>query len=347
MARARPQPAKRKRLSVEEIVAGVRGRDRTVLARALTLFESALPEHRSIAEEALQQLLPHSGGSIRLGVSGPPGAGKSTFIERLGGMLIEQGRRVAVLAVDPSSEISGGSLLGDKTRMEQLSRSDQALVRPSPTGLHLGGVAPRTRECIFVCEAAGFDVVIVETVGVGQSEAQVATMVDFFLLLTIAGAGDELQGVKRGVLEWVDAIAVNKADGEDEVRAEAARSELEQALRLLRPAVGGRRPPALACSAITGKGLNEVWATVTGRLDAMRASGELEERRRRQNLRWLNESVDLLLRRRFLAAPGGAELRAKLEDQVAAGEISPAAAARRLVDSLLPPPAGNAGEVKP
>jgi len=336
----KPQPVRRKQLTAAEIVEGVLARDRTVVARALTLIESARPEHRAIAEEALEALLPHAGGAIRLGVSGPPGAGKSTLIERLGKQLLDQGRRVAVLAVDPSSEISGGSLLGDKTRMEALSRSDKALVRPSPTGLHLGGVAPRTRECIFLCEAAGFDVVIVETVGVGQSEAQVASMVDFFLLLTIAGAGDELQGIKRGVLELVDAIAVNKADGDGEVRAQAARSELEQALRLLRPAVDGWRPATLACSAQTGAGVAEVWSTVAERIERLRASGELAERRKKQSVRWFEETFELLLRQRLLASPAMAAARREWMERVASGQATPSAAARLLVDRLLSEPAG-------
>ncbi len=334
----KPQPARRKPLTAAEIVEGVLARDRTVVARALTLIESARPEHRAIAEEALEALLPHAGGAIRLGVSGPPGAGKSTLIERLGTQLLDQRRRVAVLAVDPSSEISGGSLLGDKTRMEALSRSDNALVRPSPTGLHLGGVAPRTRECIFLCEAAGFDVVIVETVGVGQSEAQVASMVDFFLLLTIAGAGDELQGIKRGVLELADAIAVNKADGDGEVRAQAARVELEQALRLLRPSVDGWRPPALACSAQTGVGVAELWSAVVDRFERLRVSGELTERRKKQNLRWFEEIFELLLRQRLLASPEMAAARREWIGRVASGETPPSAAARSLVDRLLPGP---------
>ncbi len=336
----KPHPVRRKQLTAAEIVTGVLARDRSVVARALTLIESAKPEHRAVAEEALDALLPYAGGAIRLGVSGPPGAGKSTLIERLGAQLLDQGRRVAVLAVDPSSEISGGSLLGDKTRMQELSRSDNALVRPSPTGLHLGGVAPRTRECIFVCEAAGFEVVIVETVGVGQSEAQVASMVDFFLLLTIAGAGDELQGIKRGVLELVDAIAVNKADGDGEVRAQAARSELEQALRLLRPAVEGRRPVALACSAQTGAGVAEVWAVVADQIERQRATGQLAERRSRQSLRWFEETFELLLRQRLLASPAMATAREEWIRRVAAGETTPAAAARKLVDRLLFEPNG-------
>ena len=330
-------PAKRIPLTAQQVVDGVLARDRTIAARALTLFESALPEHRAIAEEAMQKLLPHAGGAIRLGVSGPPGVGKSTFIERLGAALLAEGRRVAVLAVDPSSEVSGGSLLGDKTRMEELSRSDQALVRPSPTGLHLGGVAPRTRECIFVCEAAGFDVVIVETVGIGQSEAQVASMVDFFLLLTIAGAGDELQGIKRGVLELADLVAVNKADGDGETRAQAARSQLEQALRLLRSPVDGWRPAVLACSAVTGLGVAEIWRAVVERVESQRTGGALAQRRAQQNVRWFDENLEALLQQRFLSQPGAAAARSELEAQVAAGLTAPSTAARTLLDRLLPP----------
>ncbi|MBI1356703.1 MAG: methylmalonyl Co-A mutase-associated GTPase MeaB [Acidobacteria bacterium] len=332
---ALPAP-RRRELSAAEIVDGVLRRDRAVVARALTLVESSLPRHRALAEDVLASLLPHAGGSIRVGVSGPPGAGKSTFIESLGRLLLGQGRRVAVLAVDPSSEVSGGSLLGDKTRMAELARSERALVRPSPAGLHLGGVAPRTREAILVCEAAGFDVTLVETVGVGQSETQVASMVDFFLLLTIAGAGDELQGLKRGVLELVDAVAVNKADGDGEARARVARDELESALRLLRPEADGRRPTVHVCSAVTGAGVAAIWDTIVARREALQAGGRLEELRRRQSVRWFEQSVDLLLKERFLALPGAAALRAELEEQVAAGRLSPAAAARRIVGTLVP-----------
>jgi len=349
---AGPRPGKRRRLSIGDSVKGVLARDPVVIGQTLTLMESSLEEHRVQAEEVLSQLMPHTGGAVRLGISGAPGVGKSTFIETFGLWLLERGHRLAVLAVDPSSEISGGSVLGDKTRMEGLARAENALVRPSPSGDHLGGVARRTRESILLCEAAGFDVIIVETVGVGQSETQVASMVDFFLLLLIAGAGDELQGIKRGIVELADAIAINKADGDNLSRALRARQQIDSALTLLRPPTEGWKPPALTCSGATGHGIEEIWKSVTEHRALLMEDGRLEARRRHQAQRWFDEAVDDILRARFLQAPG---VRAGLEEMraaVLAGRRSAHEAARAAVEcgftlqgtssqSSSPPPRGD------
>jgi len=251
---------------VDDLVAGLRGGDRRALAQAITLVESTHPDHRVQAEDLLAQLLPATGGALRLGITGVPGVGKSTFIEAFGAHLIDAGRRVAVLAVDPSSQVNRGSILGDKTRMAELARNPAAFIRPSPAGQTLGGVARRTREAMLVCEAAGFDVVIVETVGVGQSETAVAEMADVFVLLLQPGGGDELQGFKRGIMELADLFVITKADGELEAAAARAAAEYQGALGLLRPGRGDGtaspdwRPPVLQCSAVTGSGIPEVWA---------------------------------------------------------------------------------------
>ncbi|HET6521615.1 MAG TPA: methylmalonyl Co-A mutase-associated GTPase MeaB, partial [Geminicoccaceae bacterium] len=259
----------------------VRG-DRRALARAITLIESSRADHQERAERLLEGLLPHTGNAVRVGISGAPGAGKSTFIEALGLRLTRAGgHKVAVLAVDPSSRRSGGSILGDRTRMQELSREPNAFIRPSPAGESLGGVARRTREAALACEAAGFDVVVIETVGVGQSETAVAEMVDTFLLLLAPGAGDELQGIKRGIVELADVVAVNKADGGLRAAAEVARAEYRGALRLLRPATPGWTPPALTCSALTGEGIDGVWRAVLRHRSALEAVGGLEARRAR------------------------------------------------------------------
>ena len=328
-------PQKRRVYTTDEFVSGVLACDRVVLGRAFTLLESARQSDRDQAEELLRRVMPHSGGAVRLAVSGAPGVGKSSFIERLGLHLIETGRRVAVLAIDPSSEISGGSVLGDKTRMLELARSPHALVRPSPSGRHRGGVARRTRELIFLAEAAGFDVVIVETIGVGQSETQAASMVDTFLLLLMPGAGDELQGVKRGVMELVDLVAINKADGDNEQPAELARAQFEQALRMLRPSRDGWRPRVLTCSALTGRGVGAVWQAALDHRAFLDPEGRLAARRRRQDASWFREAVEALLWER-IERRSERDLTA-LEAQVVAGELSAAAAARLAVDAVLPP----------
>ncbi|MCD4750776.1 MAG: methylmalonyl Co-A mutase-associated GTPase MeaB [Thermoanaerobaculales bacterium] len=275
-------------LTITDFLDGIRARDRAVLGRAITLVESNRPEHHKKAQELLTTLLPDTGGAHRVGISGVPGVGKSTFIESFGSRLVDDGHTVAVLAVDPSSSRSKGSILGDKTRMERLSSLDGAFIRPSPTGGSLGGVGRKTRETILLCEAAGFDIVLVETVGVGQSETLVADMVDVFLVLMLSGAGDELQGIKRGILELADIIAVNKADGDNLLAAQRARTEYEGALRIFRPP--GHTPwdpQVVTCSASSGAGLGEIWDLIEEHRRRFRAGGHLETMRSRQRLQWM------------------------------------------------------------
>lgn len=280
-----------RRLSSEEVAYGVLARERSILSKAITLTESSLNAHREIAQEVLQELLPRTGKAIRVGISGVPGVGKSTFIEALGLRLIEHGHRVAVLAIDPSSQRSGGSILGDKTRMAALSLNENAYIRPSPTSGHLGGVTRVTRESLLLCEAAGFDVILVETVGVGQSETVVSEMVDCYLVLMLPGAGDELQGIKKGVLELADIIAVNKADGPGKTEAEHAKAAYQRALSILQPS-SSWKPIALSCSAITGEGLDELWQKVRDHRRQMIDTGELVERRESQRLSWMWSMVE-------------------------------------------------------
>ena len=323
--------------AAEEATAGlaekVRAGDRRALARAITLIESSKPEHATGAESLLEALLPASGNSVRIGISGVPGVGKSTFIERFGLHLVGAGHKVAVLAVDPSSKVSGGSILGDKTRMEELSRHPQAFIRPSPTGgqSHLGGVARRTREAMLACEAAGFDVVIVETVGVGQSETAVAEMVDIFLLLLQPGGGDELQGIKKGIVELADAVIVNKADGDLKPAADRAVAEYYAALGLLRAPNPEWRPPVLKCSALLGEGIAAVWDTVQEHRKIMEASGARAAKRAAQAGAWMWAEISDSLMRRFKADPEVARALESLEREVRAGRTAPTAAARRLV----------------
>ena len=309
----------------------LRGGDRRALARAITLIESTREEHAGEAESLLEALLPASGNSVRIGISGVPGVGKSTFIERFGLHLVEAGHKVAVLAVDPSSKVSGGSILGDKTRMEELSRHPQAFIRPSPAGGTLGGVARRTREAMLTCEAAGFDVVIVETVGVGQSETAVAEMVDIFLLLLQPGGGDELQGIKKGIVELADAVIVNKADGDLKPAAERAVAEYYAALGLLRAPNPEWRPPVLKCSALKGEGIDAVWGTVQRHREIMEASGARAAKRAAQAGAWMWAEISDGLLRRFKAHPEVARALESLEREVRSGRTTPTAAARQLV----------------
>ena len=273
--------------TVDELVDGVLARDRATLGRALTLVESTLSDHRGRAADLLAALLPHAGGAHRVGITGVPGVGKSTFIEALGTQLTASGRRVAVQAVDPTSTVTGGSILGDKTRMQRLANDPDAFVRPSPTAGTLGGVTRTTRETLLVLEAAGFDVVLVETVGVGQSETLVARMVDFFLALMLPGAGDELQGIKKGLLELADMIVVNKADGDNARAARTAARDYSAALRLTHPASASWTPQVVTCSGLTGEGLPGLWTRIEEHREALTASGEWDERRRGQQLAWM------------------------------------------------------------
>lgn len=319
----------------EALAEGVLAGNRRALARAITLIESARADHRREAEALLTRLLPATGRSIRLGISGAPGVGKSTFIESFGRHVIEQGHRIAVLAVDPSSRVSGGSILGDKTRMTELARDERAFIRPSPAGSSLGGVARRTREALLACEAAGFDVVVIETVGVGQSETAVADMVDMFVLLLMPGGGDELQGIKRGIVELADLLLINKADGELAAVAGRTAAEYRHALRLLRPASAAWTPPVLTCSGLTGDGVPAVWEAVERYRSALSATGEIARRRAAQARAWLWTELSESLLATLKAHPGVAERLPVLEEEVAAGRITPSAAAETLLQVYL------------
>ena len=324
-----------RKLTTDEYFEGVRARDRAVLGRAITLVESNRVDDRQRAQELLTVLLPFTGGARRIGITGVPGVGKSTFIESFGLRLVERGHRVAVLAVDPSSSVSKGSILGDKTRMERLGASDDAFIRPSPTGGSLGGVARKTRESILVCETAGYDVVLVETVGVGQSEITVADMVDFFLLLKLAGAGDELQGIKRGILELADLISINKADGGNLEAARRAQTEFQRALEILRPAgEGGWSPLVVTSSGHTGEGLDEIWGIVDEHHELFSANGELERRRRDQLLGWMWSLVDEGLRSAIREQPQVAGMLVTLEEDVLSRLTTPTAAAEMILKAF-------------
>jgi LAO/AO transport system kinase len=320
-------------LTADDYEQGVKGGDVAVLARALTLIESNSPRHQPLAEEVLTRLLPHTGRSVRVGITGAPGVGKSTFIDVLGLHLVHRGLRVAVLAVDPSSGISGGSILGDKTRMARLAAEPAAFIRPSPAAGTLGGVGRKTRESMLLCEAAGYGVALIETVGVGQSETVVADMTDCFLALMLPGAGDELQGIKRGLLELVDVIAVNKADGPTQAAAKLAAQQYWLALESL----SGRcaDPPAvLTCSALEGTGVDAVWAAVERRHGRLETGGELAERRKRQNLRWLWALVEDQFLQATRTHPAVQAIRANLERDVLAGTLPAAVAARRILEAF-------------
>ena len=325
----------RKLPSVEQLVEGVHAGNRALLARAITLAESTRADHQRLAGEVLTALMPHTGNAVRVGITGMPGVGKSTFIESLGTHLTESGQRVAVLAVDPSSSRSGGSILGDKTRMARLARNPDAYIRPSPTSGTLGGVASRTREAMLLCEAAGYDVVLVETVGVGQSELMVAGMTDTFVVLMLSGAGDELQGIKRGLMELADVLAVNKADGDNEIAARRAASTYRGALRLLHPADAVWKPQVLTCSGLKGHGVPEVWDTVQLHRQTLEAAGALAERRAKQQLDWMWRMVDERLQTVFRDHPNVREGLPGIEAAVRSGGLPATRAATELLSRFF------------
>jgi LAO/AO transport system kinase len=315
-------------------VQGVLNGDRRLIAKTITVIESSLPAHQRLAQTIIDPLLPYAGKAIRLGITGVPGVGKSTFIESLGTMLVKKGHRVAVLAVDPSSKRSGGSVLADKTRMEKLAVEERAFIRPSPSGGKLGGVARKTRETMILCEAAGFDVIIVETVGVGQSETAVASMVDFFLVLMIAGAGDELQGIKKGILELADAVAVNKADGDNVERAEFARKQYETALHFLAPSSPNWAPPVLTCSALEMIDIDVIWENVLKHHRTFTQTGELKANREKQAVDWMWSLVKEGLKDRFYQNPEVKKILPGTMKEVENGTIASTVAASRLLDLL-------------
>ena len=318
----------------EYFITGVLEQNRPVLAKTITLIESSLPAHRALAASVITGLLPYTGKALRLGITGVPGAGKSTFIESLGLHLANKGHRVAVLAVDPSSSKSGGSILGDKIRMEKLAAHTNSFIRPTPAGRTLGGVASKTRESMLICEAAGFDVILVETVGVGQSEISVAGMVDFFLALVLSGAGDELQGIKKGILEIADAIIINKTDGDNLANAEKARQDLTSVMQMIAPGSPAWCPPILTCSAIQDKGIDEAWQTVLSHRDKMQETGEFALRRKRQHLIWMWAAVDEGLKRRLQENRAIQADLPEIERQVEQELLSPTVAAERILSYL-------------
>ncbi|GAA3775290.1 methylmalonyl Co-A mutase-associated GTPase MeaB [Flavobacterium ginsengiterrae] len=323
---------RRQQPTTQELISGILEGNRTALSRAITLVESTNPEHAEKAQEIINGCLAHSNKSIRIGITGVPGVGKSTFIEAFGTHLTQAGKKVAVLAVDPSSSISHGSILGDKTRMEELVKDENAFIRPSASGENLGGVARKTRETIILCEAAGFDTIIIETVGVGQSETAVHSMVDFFLLLKISGAGDELQGIKRGIMEMADAIVINKADGDNIKKANQAKVEFNRALHLFPLKKSNWQPKTTTCSSITKDGISEIWNTISDYFEMTKESGFFQEKRNEQNQFWMMETIDEQLKSNFYNQPEIIAQLKQIKKAVQNNEISPFAAAQFLLD---------------
>lgn len=324
----------RRRIDIDDLFEGVRSGNRTKLARAITLLESTAPAHKVLAQELLVKLLPFSGKAMRVGLTGVPGVGKSTTIESLGMYLIEQGHRVAVLAIDPSSTKTGGSILGDKTRMAKLSASDDAFIRPSPSAGTLGGVAKATREAMVVLEAAGFDIVIVETVGVGQSEVAVAQMVDTFAFLALAGAGDQLQGIKKGVLEMADVITINKADGANLRPAKRAARDLATAMRMVRAQDDVWTPPVLTMSALEGDGIEKFWESIVEHRDAMVSAGRFDENRADQQIKWMWSMVHETILQRLNTHESVQSARVLVEEQLRHGQITPTLGAQRILEAF-------------
>lgn len=323
---------RRRTFSTDEYVEGILSGDITILSQAITLIESNKPEHYDQAQQIIERCLPHAGRSVRIGITGVPGAGKSTFIEAVGNMVVSLHHRLAVLAIDPSSERSGGSILGDKTRMESISSNPDIFIRPSPSAGSLGGVARKTRETIVLCEAAGFDVIFIETVGVGQSETAVHSMVDMFMLLQISGAGDELQGIKRGIMEMADMMVITKADGENRQKAELARAQFQSALHLFPMPESGWRPKVYTCSAVAETGLEEVWKGVEEFLDHIESNGYFQSNRNRQNKYWMYESINDALKDSFYRDPAVAAHLADVEQRVLDAKLSSFIAAKELLD---------------
>jgi LAO/AO transport system kinase len=321
------------RLSLEQFISGILKKDRITLAKAITLVESSLPEDQEIATKLIEAILPHSGNSIRIGITGVPGVGKSTFIEALGTYIISQNKKIGILTIDPSSQTTRGSILGDKTRMDELSKSKMAFIRPSASGDTLGGVTNRTKEAILLCEAAGFDVIIVETVGVGQSEVAVKNMVDFFLLLMLAGAGDELQGMKKGIMEMADMIAITKADGDNMKHSTEAQSQYQHALHLQSPRLSMWTPSVLICSAFANTGIEEIWNTILKYTEKTKGNGYFDHNRKQQNISWFHEEFLHLLRTDFLKYENLQLLTNDLQTKVSAGNLSAHSAALNLLQA--------------
>ncbi|TXI64783.1 MAG: methylmalonyl Co-A mutase-associated GTPase MeaB [Flavobacterium sp.] len=329
------QQFRRKQPSAEELIAGILKGDKTALSRAITLIESTNPEHLAKANEVIKGCLPHANNSVRIGITGVPGVGKSTFIEAFGKYLTSIGKKVAVLAVDPSSSISHGSILGDKTRMEELVKDENAYIRPSASGDTLGGVARKTRETIILCEACGFDTIIIETVGVGQSETAVHSMVDFFLLLKISGAGDELQGIKRGIMEMADTIVINKADGDNVAKAKLAKTEFNRALHLFPAKSSGWIPKVTTCSAYEKTGIDEIWEIISEYFELVKSNHYFEEKRQNQNQFWMMETINEQLKSHFYNHPNIIQLLEENKKAVQNNEISPFAAAMHLLEQYF------------
>lgn len=322
-------------LSLDEYVNGITSGDRTILSRAITLIESTKSSDRKLAQDIIEQCLPDTGNSIRIGITGVPGVGKSTFIESLGNHIIEQENKLAVLAIDPSSTRTKGSILGDKTRMETLATSDDAFIRPSPTGGSLGGVARKTRETIYLCEAAGYDTIFIETVGVGQSETAVHSMVDFFLLLMLAGAGDELQGIKRGIMEMADTIAINKIDDASKKAVTQAVREYKNALHLYPEMKSGWKPKVTTCSALTEEGIADIWNTIQEYISLTKRNDYFQDKRNRQAKHWMYDTISSELRERFYNSPAVKKQQKQIEQQVLDGKLSSFKAAQKLLESYF------------
>jgi LAO/AO transport system kinase len=321
----------KKRLTVDEYVNGVMEGNKVILSKAITLVESTLVSDHILAEQVIEKILPITGNSVRIGITGVPGVGKSTFIESFGQLVTGHGKKLAVLAIDPSSQRSKGSILGDKTRMEKLSVDPLAYIRPSASGSSLGGVSTKTRETLLLCEAAGYEVIFIETVGVGQSETTVKGMVDFFLLLMLAGAGDELQGIKKGIMEMADAIVITKADGDNKAKCERAQREYKNALHLFPPSESGWYPPVLTCSAPTGEGLLNIWEKIEAYVKEMRTKGFFMKNRQFQNVEWMHDIILYSLKQRFYSSPGISNSIQRLENEIRQKKIPAISASRKLL----------------